>query len=133
MPSDVHGLPEYIVTRHDNIIYADMRRILKVSFKGFMDTKPTTGGNPAPEVACSDTKVFPTFHMGGWSKYSKDIFLTGDSKNQDEELTKALHSLMGTLGKLVIPKVEETLCPLLPSHFKTTDRYVLSIYMFLIG
>ncbi|KAK7682262.1 hypothetical protein QCA50_014465 [Cerrena zonata] len=121
MPSNVHGLPEYIVTRHDNVINADTRRILKVSFKGFMDTKPTAGGNPTREVARSDTKVFPTFHVGGWSKYSKDIFLTGDSKNQDAESTKALHSLIGTLGKLVIPKVEKTLRSLLPSHFETTD------------
>lgn len=128
MPSDVEGLPEYIVTRHDNVINGDTRRILKAAFKGFMDTKPTTKGCVAREVVRSDTTVFPTFHVGGWSKYNKDITLTGDSRKQDKKSTEALHSLMGVLGTLVIPKVEEKLRPLLPSHFRTTDRYAISLY-----
>lgn len=122
LPVPIPGWPEYLVGRIDNILGAASSTLLYNTYERFMNTRPRLHGKILREEARCDPTQSIFFHVGIWSKSSKDMYLTRDTRMQSQATKDALCDILTCLHEVAIPKMCMELRKRIPTHFYTTDQ-----------
>ncbi|KAK7684284.1 hypothetical protein QCA50_012608 [Cerrena zonata] len=113
-------VPELLAVRLDRMFSPGLMWKLNMHFDQFMRSCPRSSMSTLrPESRSSRTL---SFHFGCWRKSSNKIFLTADSCKQNPVAKASLYSLLSILKLHFIPKITHALRPIVPTHFRTTDK-----------
>ena len=108
--------PPYLIGRFDKIVKAGVEKSLVAAWQNLMKLDVQF---PKPDPSRSKT---PALHLGIWELYSANPRVTEDSRNQSNQVIKAMDRFLRILNASISPKIFN----ILQSHYRLQlDRQLL--------
>lgn len=112
-----HGVePRYAVIRVPGVLNKDEGDVVVAAVHAFEARGPT------PAKKCSRSKTAKARHVGTWSKFSKQPFLSSDAKSQSDEVKKDLDTIAMLVANKVCQPVMRLLQTVDPDYAKMVSR-----------
>ena len=105
--------PPYLIGRFDQIVKASVEKSLVAAWKELVNLDPRF---PKAELRRSNT---PALHLGTWELYASTPRITGDSRQQNDDVIAAMDNFLRIVHRSIAPKIFN----ILRSHYpKQLDR-----------